>query len=311
MPRSLPPLTSLRAFEAAARSLSFTRAARELHVTPAAISHQIRGLERFLGVVLFQRTGRRLELTRDGQLAAEHFKEAFDRIARGVQALRPQSREGELTVSVTPAFATRWLVPRLPSLSTALPQVRLKIVTGTSPVDFDRDEIDLAIRFGRGSHEAVVTEQLFGEWVAPVASPAFMRSHHLRKPGDLARVRLLHDESMRRVGRPPTWSEWLRAADAPAIEVDGGTVFDDSHLALQAAADGQGVALGRLAYAVNDLSQGRLVLPFREVIELDLHYHLLVPEIRATEPLIAGIRRWLQQEAQAFRSELAGHARAA
>jgi LysR family glycine cleavage system transcriptional activator len=311
MPRSLPPLTSLRAFEAAARSLSFTRAARELHVTPAAISHQIRGLERFLGVVLFQRTGRRLELTRDGQLAAEHFKEAFDRIARGVQALRPQSREGELTVSVTPAFATRWLVPRLPSLSNALPQVRLKVVTGTSPVDFDRDEIDLAIRFGRGSHEAVVTEDLFGEWVAPVASPAFMRSHPLRKPGDLARVRLLHDESMRRVGRPPTWSEWLRAADAPAIEVDAGTVFDDSHLALQAAVEGQGVALGRLAYAVNDLSQGRLVLPFRQVIALDLHYHLLVPEVRVNEPLIAGIRRWLQQEAQAFRSELAGHARAA
>lgn len=311
MPRSLPPLTSLRAFEAAARSLSFTRAARELHVTPAAISHQIRGLERFLGVVLFQRTGRRLELTRDGQVAAEHFKEAFDRIARGVQALRPQSREGELTVSVTPAFATRWLLPRLQSLSTALPQVRLKLVTGTHPVDFDRDEVDLAIRFGRGGHEAVVSEELFGEWVAPVASPAFMRSHQLRRPGDLARVCLLHDESMRRIGRPPTWSEWLRAADAPAIEVDGGTVFDDSHLALQAAVEGQGVALGRLAYAVNELSQARLVLPFRQVIELDLHYHLLVPEIRADEPLIAGFRRWLQHEAQAFREVLAGHARAA
>ncbi len=277
MPRSLPPLTSLRAFEAAARSLSFTRAARELHVTPAAISHQIRGLERFLGVVLFQRAGRRLELTSDGQLAAEHFKEAFDRIARGVQALRPQSREGELTVSVTPAFATRWLVPRLQSLSAALPQARLKLVTGTGPVDFDRDEIDLAIRFGRGGHEAVVSEKLFGEWVAPVASPAFVRNHLLRKPADLARVRLLHDESMRRVGRPPTWSEWLRAADAPEIEVDGGTVFDDSHLALQAAVEGQGVALGRLAYSVNDLARARLVLPFRQVIELDLHYHRSSP----------------------------------
>ena len=115
MPRSLPPLTSLRAFEAAARSLSFTKAARELHVTPAAISHQIRGLEQFLGVTLFQRTSRRLELTRDGQLAAEHFREAFERIARGVQALRQQGREGELVIGVTPSFATRWLLPRLPS----------------------------------------------------------------------------------------------------------------------------------------------------------------------------------------------------
>lgn len=311
MPRSLPPLTSLRAFEAAARSLSFTRAAHELHVTPAAISHQIRGLERYLGVALFQRNGRTLELTRDGQLAAEHFREAFDRIARGVQALRPQGREGELTIRVTPSFATRWLVPRLPALGEALPEVVLRIVTGTAPVDFDRDEVDVAVRFGRGAHESVVSDELFGEHVAPVAAPSFVRTHHLRRPSDLSRVRLLHDESMRRVGRPSTWSEWLRAAGAPAVEVTLGTRFDDSHLALQAACEGQGVALGRLAYAVHDLAQGKLVLPFSRVIELDLHYHLLVPETRAGEPIIAGFRRWLLREAQEFRGVLAGHARAA
>ncbi len=204
MPRSLPPLTSLRAFEAAARSLSFTKAARELHVTPAAISHQIRGLEQFLGVTLFQRTSRRLELTRDGQLAAEHFREAFERIARGVQALRQQGREGELVIGVTPSFATRWLLPRLPSLSALLPDVRVRLLTGTAPVDFDRDDIDLAVRFGRGGFESVVSDELFSEVVAPVASPAFVRKHQLRRPSDLGRVRLLHDESMRRVGRPPT-----------------------------------------------------------------------------------------------------------
>src|SRR5512134_3441489 len=258
MPRSLPPLTSLRAFEAAARSLSFTKAARELHVTPAAISHQIRGLEQFLGVTLFQRTSRKLELTRDGQLAAEHFREAFERIARGVQALRQQGREGELVIGVTPSFATRWLLPRLPSLSAQLPDVRVRLVTGTAPVDFDRDDIDLAVRFGRGGFDSVVSDELFNEVVAPVASPAFVRKHQLRRPSDLGRVRLLHDESMRRVGRPPTWTEWLRAAGAPSVELECMLCLDDSHLALQAACEGHGVALGRLAYAVNDLAQNRL-----------------------------------------------------
>jgi LysR family transcriptional regulator, glycine cleavage system transcriptional activator len=311
MPRSLPPLTSLRAFEAAARSLSFTKAARELHVTPAAISHQIRGLEQFLGVTLFQRTSRRLELTRDGLLAAEHFREAFERIARGVQALRQQGREGELVIGVTPSFATRWLLPRLPSLAAEMPQVRIRLVTGTAPVDFDRDDIDLAIRFGRGTFDSVVADELFNEVVAPVASPAFVRRHQLRRPADLAGVRLLQDESMRRVGRPPTWTEWMRAAGAPDVEIECSLFLDDSHLALQAACEGQCVALGRLAYAVNDLAQGRLVLPFSRVIELDLHYHLIVPEARAQEPLIAGFRDWLLQQAQEFRGVLAGHAKAA
>lgn len=311
MPRSLPPLTSLRAFEAAARCLSFTRAARELHVTPAAISHQIRGLEQFLGVTLFQRNGRRLELTRDGQVAADHFSDAFERIARGVQALRPRSRDNELAIGVTPAFATRWLVPRLPGLMAALPDVRLALVTGTAPVDFDADEVDVAIRFGQGATAATVTDLLFREIVAPVASREFVRRHALHRPTDLARVRLLHDESMRRAGRPPTWHEWLQVAGATVPEIECGLFFDDGHLALQAACAGQGVALGRLAYALDDLTHDRLVLPYPQVLELDLHYHLLVPRARLRDAVVARFRLWLLGEAREFRGVLAGHARAA
>jgi LysR family glycine cleavage system transcriptional activator len=313
MPRSLPPLTSLRAFEAAARSLSFTRAARELHVTPAAISHQIRGLEQFLGVTLFQRAGRRLELTRDGQLAADHFSDAFERIARGVRALKPSTRDGGLAIGVTPAFATRWLVPRLGSLTAALPETRVTLVTGTAPVDFEIDDVDVAIRFGAVAvtGASTVGNALFREMVAPVASPAFLRKHHLRRPADLARVRLLHDESMRRAGRPPTWTEWLEAAGAKVPELQCGLFLDDGHLALQAACAGQGVALGRMAYAIDDLAHGRLVLPFSHVLELDLHYHLSVPAVRADEPAIAKFREWLLGEAEAFRSVLAGRAQAA
>ncbi|MGI9246091.1 MAG: transcriptional regulator GcvA [Steroidobacteraceae bacterium] len=311
MPQSLPPLTSLRAFEAAARSLSFTRAARELHVTPAAISHQIRGLEQFLGVTLFQRNGRRLELTRDGQQAADHFSDAFERIARGVQALRPRARDGEIAVGVTPAFATRWLLPRLPALTTALPKVRLTLVTGTAPVDFDCDEIDVAIRFGQGGGGGTLTDMLFQESVAPMASAAFVRRHQLRRPTDLGRVRLLHDESMRRAGRPPTWTEWLQVAGASVDELECGLFFDDSHLALQAACEGQGVALGRLAYALQDLADGRLVLPFSRVLDLDMHYQLIVPKGRAKEPVVTRFRQWLLQEAEQFRDVLADRARAA
>jgi LysR family transcriptional regulator, glycine cleavage system transcriptional activator len=311
MPRSLPPLTSLRAFEAASRSLSFTKAAHELHVTPAAISHQIRGLEQFLGVTLFQRAGRRLELTDHGHLAAEHFREAFDRIARGVQALRPQTRAGELSIGVTPSFATRWLLPRLSSLMTAMPDVTLRFKTGTAPVDFDRDEVDVAVRFGRGVFDAVITDELFGEVMAPLASPEFLRRSPLQRPVDLANVPLIHDDSLRRAARPLTWSEWLRAAGAPALDMNRGLRFDDSHLALQAAVDGQGVALGRLAYACNDLAQGRLVLPYRKTIALDLHYHLLVPETRIDEPLVAAFRAWLALEAEEFRNLLSRHVSAA
>jgi LysR family transcriptional regulator, glycine cleavage system transcriptional activator len=311
MPRSLPPLTSLRAFEAASRSLSFTKAAHELHVTPAAISHQIRGLEQFLGVTLFQRAGRRLELTDHGHLASEHFREAFDRIARGVQALRPQTREGELAIGVTPSFATRWLLPRLPRLIAALPNVTLRFKTGTAPVDFDRDEVDVAVRFGRGVFDAIVADELFGEVIAPLASPGFLEREPMQRPIDLARVPLIHDDSLRRAGRPTTWSEWLRAAGAPALDVHRGLRFDDSHLALQAACEGQGVALGRLAYAFNDLAQGRLVLPFRKTIALEMHYHLLVPETRIDEPLVVAFRDWLVIEAEEFRGELMRHAGAA
>jgi LysR family glycine cleavage system transcriptional activator len=311
MPRSLPPLTSLRAFEAAARWLSFTRAARELHVTPAAISHQVRGLEQFLGVALFQRSGRRLELTREGRLAADHFSDAFERIARGVEVLRPRSRDRELAIGVTPAFATRWLVPRLPQLAAALPGIHVALVTGTAPVDFDADAVDVAIRFGHAASFATVTDALFRESVAPLASPAFVRAHRLRRPADLGCVCLLHDESMRRAGRPPTWHEWLQAAGATVPNLECGFVFDDSHLALQAACAGHGVALGRFAYAVDDLAQGRLVLPFPQVLELDLHYHLIVPKARVQEPVVERFREWLLREAADFRRVLAGHAKAA
>jgi len=304
VPRSLPPLTALRAFEAAARLSSFTNAARELHVTPAAVSHQIRGLERYLGVALFRRTTRRMELTDQGRMAAELFREGFDKLTRGVNQLRSEETGTSITLSVTNAFATRWLVPRLGRFARRCPSIDLRITAGTQPVDFDRDDIDLAVRIGRGGVAGAIAVPLFGERVAALANPAFIRQHGVRRPADLARTPLLHDDSMRRVGRPNGWSEWLGAVKLRNLDVAKGMHFDDGHLVLQAAAAGRGVALGRVAYALDDIEARRLRMPFGPVLELDLKYYLLIPETRATEPAIDTVRAWFQQEAGLFAPRL-------
>jgi LysR family glycine cleavage system transcriptional activator len=304
MAGTLPPLTALRAFEAAARLRSFTRAARELHVTPAAISHQIRGLEKHLGVRLFKRRGRRLELTEQGEVAAAHFREGFERLGRGVSALRSREREGVLIVGTTAAFATRWLVPRLAGLARRFPGIELRVKTSSAALDFDSDDLDLAIRFGRGVMDRVAADRLFGEYVTPLATAALLSEHRVRKPADLAQLPLIHDDSMRRAGRPPGWDEWCRAVGVEAFDTSRGVHFDDGHLALQAAAQGQGVALGRLAYAVDDIDSGLLSRPFAQAIELDLHYHLLIPVVRRSEPTIAAFREWLLAEARLFNRTL-------
>lgn len=311
MQRSLPPLTALRAFEAAARLSSFTMAARELHVTPAAVSHQIRGLEKYLGVVLFRRTTRHLQLTDVGRLAAEYFREGFERLAQGVSQLRAVDGSGSLTLSVTTAFAARWLVPRLGRFLRRCPGVDLTLQAGSQPVDFDRDDIDVAIRIGRSGAAGAIAVPVFGECVAPLASPAFIRQHGLRRVSDLARVPWLHDDSMRRSGRPAGWSEWIAATRVRNLTVRYGLRFDDGHLVLQAAADGRGVALGRLAYALDDLEAGRLRIPFGPVLELDLKYYLLLPEARVGGPAIEAFRTWFMHESALFAPRLLAVIRAA
>jgi LysR family glycine cleavage system transcriptional activator len=175
---------------------------------------------------------------------------------------------------------------------------------GTQPVDFDHDDIDVAVRIGRGGVAGATAIPLFAESVAPLASPAFIRQHGLRRAADLARAPLLHDDSMRRVGRPTRWSEWLAAAKVRGVDAGPGMHFDDGHLVLQAAAAGRGVALGRLAYALDDLDARRLRMPFGPVLELDVQYYLLLPEARVAEPAIAAVRDWFRQEAAAFAPRL-------
>jgi LysR family glycine cleavage system transcriptional activator len=301
MPKSLPALNSLRTFEAAARLGSFTRAARELHVTPAAVSHQIRGLEEYLGVSLFRRTTRKLALTDQATAAADTLREAFERINQSVELLRSSGRAGTLCISVTPAFATRWLVARLARFQQQHPRIHLRITASPSPVDFDQEDVDVAVRIGRGAFAGVAAIKLFHEFLAPVASPAFLRQNILRKPADVARVPMLHDSSMRRAGRPQGWLEWFRIAGAPLADTRRSMHFDDGHLALQAAAAGGGVALGRLVYAVDDLATKRLRIAMPPIVEMDIAYYLLIPEARANLPSVIAFRSWIEVEAANFR----------
>jgi len=304
VPRSLPPLTALRTFEVAARLSSFTRAARELHVTPAAVSHQIRGLEKYLGITLFKRTTRHLELTEQGQLAAEQLREGFELLAQGVDQLRGERTRTTIVVSATTAFATRWLLPRLGKFMALSPGVDVNVRVSSPASDFDVDEIDVAIRIGRGGFAGAIAVPLLEERVVPIASPSFIREHGIRRAADVARVALLHDDSMRRVGRAMGWALWRKAAKLRNLDASRGMHFDDGHLVLQAAKAGYGVALGRLTYALEDLDAQHLKIPFGPSLEPDLRYYLLVPEARVAEPTINAFREWIVNEAKRFDARL-------
>lgn len=304
MMQPLPPLNSLRAFEAAGRLHSFTKAARELNVTTAAISHQIKGLEKYLGVRLFRRTPRRLTLTEAGAAAWSRIHEGFTQLRLGAQTLRSHRRGGGLTVSVSSAFAARWLLPRLPAFRAAYPAVALRIVTSVASPDFEDSDADAVIRFGSGVYDGVDAQRLFGECLAPLAAPARSRGFSLRRLADLRQAPLIHDVSMRRAGRMIGWDECLQDAGLQGIDTTRGLRVDDSHLALQAATLAEGVVLGRLAYAAGDLEAGRLVAPLSLRLALETAYFLLVPRSRLASPALMAFSGWLIEEAMDFQQAL-------
>lgn len=304
MPKSPPPLSALRTFEAAARLGTFARAAAELHVTPAAVSHQIRGLEQFLGVKLFRRTGGKLVLTEDAAAAAVGLRDGFQQIADAVGHLRGKRRAGRLTINATPAFATRWLVPRLRKFQKAHPDIELRLLASPNAIDFEHEDVDVAVRLGRGGFDGVDSAELFPEYVAPVGSIGFLRQHRLRRPSDVLKVPLLHDDSMRRAGRAYGWADWLREARHAGRAKLPGTHYDDGHLALQAATGGSGLALGRLVFAHEDLAARRLKIALEPIRKMDVRYFMLAPVTRTALPPVVAFRDWLRVEAQAFRRQL-------
>ncbi len=287
----LPSLNGLRAFEAAARHMSFTRAADELNVTQTAISHQIRRLEEQLGIRLFVRRNRALELTREARDYLPSIRSAFADLHRATARLRRADQEGRLTVSTTASLATKWLVSRVAAFQDAHPGIEVRITTSTHLVDFQREEVDMAVRYGHGSWPGLRAHWLMAEQIFPVCGPELLRGANppLREPADLAHHTLLHTTVSRE-----DWQLWLTAAGLPAsIATRRGMTFDQGFMAIQAAMEGLGVALGRFHLVEADLAAGRLVAPFNMVLPQDAGYYVVTPEATADLPKIARFRDWL------------------
>jgi LysR family transcriptional regulator, glycine cleavage system transcriptional activator len=286
----LPSLNGLRAFEAAARHLSFTRAASELNVTQTAISHQIRRLEEQLGLKLFVRRNRTLALTREAESYLPAVRAAFEDLRRATQRLKRPRRDGLLTLSTLASLAAKWLLPRVVAFQEAHPGIEVRVSASTHLVDFQREEIDMAVRYGRGDWPGLRAHWLMAEDIFPVCSPALLKGRHpLKRPEDLAHHTLLHATLSRE-----DWQLWLTAAGLPTeLAQRRGLTFDQSFMCIQAAIEGLGVALGRSAFVEADIAQGRLVVPFDVVLPAEAGFYIVAPEETADDPKIALFRDWL------------------
>jgi LysR family glycine cleavage system transcriptional activator len=288
----LPPLNGLRAFEAAARHLSFTEAARELNVTQTAISHQIRRLEDRLGVALFRRRHKSLTLTAAGESYLPAVRQAFDGLRAATDTLLRRERRRALTVATIASFAVKWLVPRLSHFHQQHPDIEVRVTTGTALTDFRRDDVDLAIRYGLGQWPGLDAVPLVREDVFPVCSPALRDGRPgLRRPQDLAHHTLIHLTIA-----PDDWRVWFTAFGIEGIDPTRGPSFDLQLSAIQAAVDGLGVMLGRTALVGDDLAAGRLVAPFDLVLPAGAAYYVVTPPETADEPRVRAFREWLLSE---------------
>jgi LysR family glycine cleavage system transcriptional activator len=292
----LPSLNGLRAFEAAARHLSFTQAASELNVTQTAISHQIRRLEEELGIRLFIRKNRALALTPQARDYLPGVRAAFNDLRLATDRLLRKDDDNVLTISTLASHAAKWLLPRLSAFQEAYPGIDVRITTSTGLVDFKNGDVDAAIRYGRGNWPGVRAEWLMADELFPVCSPALVKADKpLSCPQDLAHQTLLHTSG----GYDDDWRLWLTAAGLPAdISKPPGITFDLIFMTVQAAIDGIGVALGRTSYVQDDIAKGRLVVPFKIALPADAGFYLVSPEGAAEPPKLAAFRQWLAASAK-------------
>lgn len=305
MLRHIPGLQSLKAFDASARHLNFTRAAAELNVTPAAVSHQIKELEDAVGVPLFQRTSRHMQLTRQGQILKPAIADALEGLTRALQKLRQVENPTQVRVTASPSIAAKWLVPRIDRFLESMPGADVRIDVSSEPLDFDREDIDVAIRFGEGNYPGLLVEKLFQDTLFPVCSPELLKgAKPLREPRDLLQFTLIHLDWEAQGAVWPNWRMWMLAAGVKDFNDTRGLHFSQTSLAVQAAVDGHGVALGDSTLVADDLASGRLVKPF----ELSLRspaqfaYHLITRRETAERPMTKAFRNWIIAEAAASQS---------
>jgi len=314
MPSRLPPLNALKAFEAAARHLSVKKAAAELSVTPAAVSHQIKALEDYLGLRLFQRHNRALDLTAAARACLPKLREGFDNLTQAVERLRAHQGGGMLTVSAAPSFAARWLMPRLHRFLEAHPDIDVRVSArlrqsaegGRRTVTAERATVDawladsdVAILYGHGDYPGFKVDKLFPLNITPICSPRLLTDpeHPLLSPEDLRHQMLLHDDTGDLYDGVPFWDLWLKAANLEGLELKRGPHFSHAVLAFEAAAEGRGVVATMPVLAESDLNAARLVTPFSLRVPLASAYYLVCTEDAAGRPGVAAFRNWLLAEA--------------
>lgn len=294
MSRRLPPLNALRGFESAARHLSFTRAADELNVTQAAISHQVKGLEEWLGKPLFRRAGRGLHLTEAGQLYLPPVRDALDGLAAATGRLLADEDEQVLTLTTMDSFAATWLMPRLLRFRQKHPDIDVRLTASDGLVDLARGDVDMAIRYGQGNWAGTESEFLLSEELYPVCSPELLeRGPPLETPQDLANHTLLHDDMV------IDWAHWLEAAGVTGVDASRGPYFQHSYLTTDAALRGEGVAIGRSALVSHALAAGTLVRPFDLALPASSAYYAVWAKGAGQVSKIRVFADWLHEEAAA------------
>jgi len=299
MPDRLPPLTALRAFEAAARHLSFAKAADELNVSPAALSFQIKSLEEHLGAPVFIRLNRAVELTEIGRSLAPATSDGFARLMTGWRNAQRMTDNTTLTITAGPAFTAKWLAPRLYQFAQAHPEIDLRLTAGLRIMDFDRDEIDAAIRFGYGPDDGLHSTPLALEWVTPLMTPVLAEKYQTAE--SLTDAVLIHDDSINFLRNPIDWAAWFRAENVTA-DTSHGPRFSQADHAIDAALAGAGVVLARITLAQRDIAEGRLVAPFQTGLTTSAQFRFLCPLGHETRPSLAAFRSWVLDQSDPIKT---------
>ena len=305
----LPPLNALRAFEAAARHLSFKKAARDLHVTAGAVSHQVKLLEEHLGMPLFRRLTRALELTPEAQVMLPRVREGLEKLASAVELVRAREEACALTVMAPPNFAARWLIPRLARFTDRNPNLELHVASRQSMVDgaqnghhvpLDEAPADtplVMVRFGDGRYPGLHVEEMFNALYVAVCSPKLLKGKRaLRKPADLHHHTLIHDDTVTEEGARPDWRDFLELLGVPDVDAARGPRFSDAALAVEAAIEGMGVTLAMKPLVSAEIEAGRLAIPFDVTARTSYSYYLVTPETQAENRSVAAFREWLLAE---------------
>ena len=311
----LPPLNALRVFESAARHLSFKEAAAELHITQAAVSHQIKSLEEYLGIELFRREGRGVQLTEAARASLPRLREGFDALAAAVETIRERGEETELTITAPPVFVARWLMPRLAEFSRRAPDIEVRVVASSrmvdagaldsaalmSNLDLRSEASGVEIHLGSGDYPGFRADRLFSVAMVLVASPELVKGPPpLREPADLAKQVLLHDDAMDLVAQGNAWQKWLEAAGvADVVDASRGPRLSSNILSLEAASRKLGVALALRPLVDADIASKRLVQLFGIEMKPQSAYFLVCPEVIADRPAVAVFRKWLLEKASA------------